>query len=163
MSQKGKFDDILKKLDEDIKSGEFQKYLHKLLEKEKKNKEHINDKEYFIWLAEFVQKMSNMDRVYGTEDFLYIDKSLFTEQDIENEKYIGTPIFDLFDEIGAEQGLSVTEDHSWSFPSFEWIFKFQGKMYFICELIGQGTEFIVRKESNKAKKYLDLDLWFEKN
>lgn len=36
-------------------------------------------------------------------------------------------------------------------------------MFFICRLIGQGTEYIVRTASNKEKNYLDLDLYFEKN
>ena len=35
-------------------------------------------------------------------------------------------------------------------------------MFFICRLIGQGTEYIVRTASNKEKNYLDLDLYFEK-
>ena len=34
-------------------------------------------------------------------------------------------------------------------------------MFFICILIGQDTEYIVRTASNE-KNYLDLDLYFEK-
>ena len=90
-----------------------------------------------------------------------MDKDKFTEKDIYNEDYIGDCIFDLFDEIGKQQEKEAIEDDSWSFSDTEWYFKFNNKMYFICRLIGQGTEYIVRTASNKEKNFLDLDLYFE--
>ena len=112
-------------------------------------------------IAEFVDKLHKMRRTYSTEDFLYMDKDKFTEKDIYNEDYIGDCIFDLFDEIGKQQEKEAIEDDSWSFSDTEWYFKFNNKMYFICRLIGQGTEYIVRTASNEEKNYLDLDLYFE--
>ena len=85
-----------------------------------------------------------MKRAYSTEDFLYMDKSKFTEKDINNEKYIGLCIFDLFKEIGEQQGKEPIIDDSWSFPDTEWYFKFNNRIFFICELIGQGTKYILR-------------------
>lgn len=151
-----------KKLDEDIKSGKLQKYLHEVFEKERQRIEYIDNKEYFKWLTNFIHKLKKEEGMsYATEDFLYIDKSKFSEQDINNEAYIGENIFDLFDKIGKQQGKEVINDDSFSFPDREWYFKFDNKMYFICELIGQGTEYILRTASNKEKNYLDLDLYFE--
>lgn len=155
-------DEWKKKLDEDIKSGKLQKYLHEVFEKERQRIEYIDNKEYFKWLTNFIHKLKKEEGIsYATEDFLYIDKSKFSEQDINNEAYIGENIFDLFDKIGKQQGKEVINDDSFSFPDREWYFKFDNKMYFICELIGQGTEYILRTASNKEKNYLDLDLYFE--
>lgn len=155
-------DEWKKKLDEDIKSGKLQKYLHEVFEKERQRIEYIDNKEYFKWLTNFIHKLKKEEGIsYATEDFLYIDKSKFSEQDINNEAYIGDNIFDLFDKIGKQQGKEVINDDSFSFPDREWYFKFDNKMYFICELIGQGTEYILRTASNKEKNYLDLDLYFE--
>lgn len=156
-----KINKILKQLKKDIESGEFKKYLDEILEEEKKDKEYINNKEFFEWIAEFVDKLHKMKRTYSAEDFLYMDKSKFTEKDINNEKYIGECIFDLFKEIGEQQGKEAIIDDSWSFPDTEWYFKFNNKMYFICELIGQGTEYILRTASKKEENYLDLDLYFK--
>lgn len=156
-------DEWKKKLDEDIKSGKLQKYLHEVFEKERQRIEYIDNKEYFKWLTNFIHKLKKEEGMsYATEDFLYIDKSKFSEQDINNEAYIGENIFDLFDKIGKQQGKEVINDDSFSFPDREWYFKFDNKMYFICELIGQGTEYILRTVSNKEKNYLDLDLYFSK-
>lgn len=156
-------DEWKKKLDEDIKSGKLQKYLHEVFEKERQRIEYIDNKEYFKWLTNFIHKLKKEEGIsYATEDFLYIDKSKFSEQDINNEAYIGENIFDLFDKIGEQQGKEVINDDSFSFPDREWYFKFDNKMYFICELIGQGTEYILRTASNKEKNYLDLDLYFSK-
>ena len=156
-------DEWKKKLDEDIKSGKLQKYLHEVFEKERQRIEYIDNKEYFKWLTNFIHKLKKEEGMsYATEDFLYIDKSKFSEQDINNEAYIGENIFDLFDKIGKQQGKEVINDDSFSFPDREWYFKFDNKMYFICELIGQGTEYILRTASNKEKNYLDLDLYFSK-
>lgn len=156
-------DEWKKKLDEDIKSGKLQKYLHEVFEKERQRIEYINNKAYFKWLTNFIHKLKKEEGIsYATEDFLYIDKSKFSEQDINNEAYIGENIFDLFDKIGEQQGKEVINDDSFSFPDREWYFKFDNKMYFICELIGQGTEYILRTASNKEKNYLDLDLYFSK-
>lgn len=156
-------DEWKKKLDEDIKSGKLQKYLHEVFEKERQRIEYIDNKEYFKWLTNFIHKLKKEEGMsYATEDFLYIDKSKFSEQDINNETYIGENIFDLFDKIGKQQGKEVINDDSFSFPDREWYFKFDNKMYFICELIGQGTEYILRTASNKEKNYLDLDLYFSK-
>ena len=156
-------DEWKKKLDEDIKSGKLQKYLHEVFEKERQRIEYIDNKEYFKWLTNFIHKLKKEEGIsYATEDFLYIDKSKFSEQDINNETYIGGNIFDLFDKIGEQQGKEVINDDSFSFPDREWYFKFDNKMYFICELIGQGTEYILRTASNKEKNYLDLDLYFSK-
>lgn len=155
-------DEWKKKLDEDIKSGELQKYLHKVFEKERQRIEYIDNKAYFKWLTNFIHKLKKEKGIsYATEDFLYIDKSKFSEQDINNEAYIGENIFDLFDKIGKQQGKEVIDNDSFSFPDREYYFKFDNKMYFICELIGQGTEYILRTASNKEKNYLDLDLYFE--
>lgn len=155
-------DEWKKKLDEDIKSGKLQKYLHEVFEKERQRIEYIDNKEYFKWLTNFIHKLKKEEGIsYATEDFLYIDKSKFSEQDINNEAYIGDNIFDLFDKIGKQQGKEVINDDSFSFPDREWYFKFDNKMYFICELIGQGTEYILRTASNKEKNYLDLDLYFK--
>lgn len=156
-----KIDEILKQLKKDIESGEFTKYLDEIFEEEKKAKEYINNKEFFEWIADFVDKLHKMKRTYSTEDFLYMNKDKFTEQDIKNEEYIGSCIFELFKEVGKQQGKEPIIDDSWSFPDTEWYFKFNNKMYFICELIGQGTEYILRTASNKEKNYLDLDLYFE--
>ena len=157
-----KLDLAIKKLEEDIQSGKFEEYFKDLMEKKKKRKEYVNSKEYFNWLEQFIIKLESVKRMYGTEMFLYIDKDQFTEQDIENEKYICEPIFDLFEEIGLAQGLEVKEDWSWSFPSYEWYFKFNNKMYFACKMVGQGTEYIVRSEKSDVKDYLDLDYYFSK-
>lgn len=155
-------DEWKKKLDEDIKSGKLQKYLHEVFEKERQRIEYIDNKEYFKWLTNFIHKLKKEEGIsYATEDFLYIDKSKFSEQDINNEAYIGENIFDLFDKIGKQQGKEVIDNDSFSFPDREYYFKFDNKMYFICELIGQGTEYILRTASNKEKNYLDLDLYFE--
>lgn len=151
---------ILKNIERDIKNGKFEKHLKKMIKKEKKNKTYVDNKEYFEWLVDFVYRLDQTKRTYDSESFLYMDKDMFTPTDIKNEKYIGSPIFDLFDEVGAEQGLSVIEDYSWSFPSFEWYFKFNGKLYFLCETIGQGTSFTIREEKSKKKKFLDLDKYF---
>ena len=97
--------------------------------------EYVNHKEFFEWLAEFVDKLHKMRRTYSTEDFLYMDKDKFTEKDIYNENYIADCIFDLFDEIGEQQGKEAIEDDSWSFPDTEWYFKFNNKIYFINEYI----------------------------
>lgn len=156
-----KLNNLRKKIEEDIESGKFIKYLEEIFEKEKERKDYINHKEFFEWLAEFVDKLHKMRRTYSTEDFLYMDKDKFTEKDIYNEDYIGDCIFDLFDEIGKQQEKEAIEDDSWSFSDTEWYFKFNNKMYFICRLIGQGTEYIVRTASNKEKNFLDLDLYFE--
>lgn len=156
-----KINKILKQLKKDIESGEFKKYLDEILKKEQKSKEYINNKEFFEWIEYFVDKLRKMKKTYSTEDFLYIEKDNFTEQDIKNEKYIGSPIFNLFKEIGEQQGKEPIIDDSWGFPDTEWYFKFNNKMYFICELIGQGTKYILRTASNKEKNYLDLDLYFE--
>ena len=156
-----KLDTLFKKLEKDIESGKFLEYLKEIDKKEKERKEYVNHKEFFEWLAEFVDKLHKMRRTYSTEDFLYMDKDKFTEKDIYNEDYIGDCIFDLFDEIGKQQGKEAIEDDSWSFPDTEWYFEFNNKMYFICRLIGQGTEYIVRIASNKEKNYLDLDLYFK--
>lgn len=155
-------DEWKKKLDEDIKSGKLQKYLHEVFEKERQRIEYIDNKEYFKWLTNFIHKLKKEEGIsYATEDFLYIDKSKFSEQDINNEAYIGENIFDLFDKIGKQQGKEVINDDSFSFPDREWYFKFDNKMYFICELIGQGTEYILRTASDKVESYIDLDLYFE--
>lgn len=157
------FEEVKRKIDEDAKSGKLQQYFKEIIEKEKQRKEYVNNPKFFKWLVNFVQKMREMKCTYSTEDFLYMDKDNFTQEDIENEKYIGEPIFDLFEEIGKEQGLEVIEDDIFLFPEREWNFKFNNKMYFICELIGQGIEYIVRTDSNKIKDYIDLDSYFEKN
>ena len=156
-----KLDTLFKKLEEDIENGKFLEYLKEIERKEKERKEYVNHKEFFEWLAEFVDKLHKMRRTYSTEDFLYMDKDKFTEKDIYNEDYIGDCIFDLFDAIGKQQGKEAIEDDSWSFPDTEWYFKFNNRMFFICRLIGQGTEYIVRIASNKEKNYLDLDLYFK--
>ena len=162
INNQDKLDTLFKKLEEDIENGKFLEYLKEIEKKEKERKEYVNHKEFFEWLAEFVDKLHKMRRTYSTEDFLYMDKDKFTEKDIYNEDYIGDCIFDLFDEIGKQQGKEAIEDDSWSFPDTEWYFKFNNRMFFICRLIGQGTEYIVRTASNKEKNYLDLDLYFEK-
>ena len=138
-----KLDTLFKKLEEDIENGKFLEYLKEIDKKEKERKEYVNHKEFFEWLAKFVDKLHKMRRTYSTEDFLYMDKDKFTEKDIYNEDYIGDCIFDLFDEIGKQQEKEAIEDDSWSFSDTEWYFKFNNKMYFICRLIGQGTEYIV--------------------
>ena len=157
-----KINKILQQLKKDIESGEFKKYLDEILEKEKQQKEYINNKEFFEWIEYFVDKLHKMKRAYSTEDFLYMDKSKFTEKDINNEKYIGLCIFDLFKEIGEQQGKEPIIDDSWSFPDTEWYFKFNNRIFFICELIGQGTEYILREaDENEIRDYLDLDLYFK--
>lgn len=161
INNQDKLDTLFKKLEEDIENGKFLEYLKEIERKEKERKEYVNHKEFFEWLAEFVDKLHKMRRTYSTEDFLYMDKDKFTEKDIYNEDYIGDCIFDLFDAIGKQQGKEAIEDDSWSFPDTEWYFKFNNRMFFICRLIGQGTEYIVRIASNKEKNYLDLDLYFK--
>lgn len=161
INNQDKLDTLFKKLEEDIENGKFLEYLKEIERKEKERKEYVNHKEFFEWLAEFVDKLHKMRRTYSTEDFLYMDKDKFTEKDIYNEDYIGDCIFDLFDAIGKQQGKEAIEDDSWSFPDTEWYFKFNNRIFFICRLIGQGTEYIVRIASNKEKNYLDLDLYFK--
>ena len=161
INNQDKLDTLFKKLEEDIENGKFLEYLKEIERKEKERKEYVNHKEFFEWLAEFVDKLHKMRRTYSTEDFLYMDKDKFTEKDIYNEDYIGDCIFDLFDEIGKQQEKEAIEDDSWSFSDTEWYFKFNNRMFFICRLRGQGTEYIVRTASNKEKNYLDLDLYFE--
>lgn len=155
------FEKVMKKIDEDAKSGKLQQYFKEIFEEEERQKEYVNNREFFEWIVEFVDKLRKMKRTYSTEDFLYMEKDRFTEKDIENEKYIGSCIFDLFEEVGRQQGKEPIIDDSWSFPDTEWYFKFNNRMFFICQLIGQGTEYILRTASNKEKNYLDLDLYFE--
>lgn len=155
------FEKVMRKIDEDAKSGKLQQCFREILEEEEQRKEYINNREFFEWIARFVDKLHKMKRTYSTEEFLYMDKSKFAQEDIENEYYIGSSIFDLFDEIGRAQGVEVTEDDSWSFPDREWNFKFNNRMFFICELIGQGTEYILRTEPDEVESYIDLDLYFE--
>ena len=87
-----KLDALFKKLEEDIESGKFIKYLEDIVKKEKERKEYVNHKEFFEWLAEFVDKLHKMRKTYSTEDFLYMDKDKFTEKDIYNENYIGDEV-----------------------------------------------------------------------
>ena len=42
-----KINKILQQLKKDIESGEFKKYLDEILEKEKQQKEYVNNKEFF--------------------------------------------------------------------------------------------------------------------
>lgn len=156
--------DIIKRLEEDAKSGELQKYFDELIEKEKANKQYVNRKEYFESLANFVQKFKEIDEVYSVERWLYMDKEGFTEEDIDCEKYIGNPIFDLFDDIGEQQAKKVQTDSEFDFPERYWYFKFNDKIYFLTEIIGQGTEYILREafeDEQETKEYLDLDLYFK--
>ena len=155
-----KLEQAFKQLEENIKSGKFEEYLKDILEKEKQAKEYVSHKEYFDWLTSFINKFKK--HIYGTENFLYMNKDQFTTQDIKNEEYIGDPIFDFFDDVGKEQGLKVIEDYSWSFPDYKWYFKFNKQIYFMSKLIGQGTEYTVRESFEEVQEYLDLDFYFEK-
>ena len=52
-----KLDALFKKLEEDIENGKFLEYLKEIDKKGKERKEYVNHKEFFEWLAEFIDKL----------------------------------------------------------------------------------------------------------
>ena len=59
-----KLDTLFKKLEEDIESGKFLEYLKEIERKEKERKEYVNHKEFFEWLAEFVDKLQKISYIW---------------------------------------------------------------------------------------------------
>lgn len=127
--------------------------------------EHLNNElrctqiasseEYINWLTSLVKDKKCID----TETMLYHTEE-YTQKDLENINYIAY-FHEKVKKKAALQGkFLVPSNHDFYEESL--YFKYQGSIYYICLLVGQGAQIIVRVTANdediRYENLVDMEL-----
>lgn len=150
----------LKEFVENIDIEDLKKYLEEEAKEQKKGIKEVGNKKYFSWLLEdFLLKCS--ENTYDSESFLYRDKNKFTKLDEENESKICW--IEYFLEMVRKKQRAQKDDDFFPFEGVKYYFRFNGKMFMYCLMIGQGSVTTIRqaKEDESFTKNINLDKYFE--
>ena len=117
----------------------------------------VGTKNFFDWLPTILNKYQN--NCYSAEESLYMVKTNWSKEDIDNERLI-CYLMDVLKIIADRQRVKLYSN-CLDFEEYEYYYKYKDKFYIYEELYGQGSEIFIRKEKEPDFAYIDLDKFFK--